>query len=363
VAVPARAATVPNFTHVYTIVMENHEFSGIIGNPLAPYINGLVQTYALGTAYTAVTHPSLPNYMSLTGGDTFFADDCVGCTVNAPSIADQLDAAGRSWKAYFEDMPAPCTTTESGLYTTHHNPFVHYGGIVGDVNRCRAHIVPLSDLGTDLTNGTVPDYAWITPNLCSDMHDCPVATGDAWLQAVVPDILNAPDFATSILFIVWDEGVTNVGGGGQVAMLAVSPLVLPGFRSNVAENHFSLLRTVQDAWSLGPLAQTSTAAPMTEYFKPVSNVCEDALALSYAAGTLHLGFTLGSATSGTWSTWLIAPPGAFQLWSLTIPSVAPAASFDVPISGVPNVGIIYILTSLVQSGAACGDLKSVNTAP
>jgi acid phosphatase len=72
------AATLPSFSHVYIIVMENHEFSDIIRSPDAPYINQLAQQYALGTAYTAVTHPSLPNYMALTGGETVFADDCIG---------------------------------------------------------------------------------------------------------------------------------------------------------------------------------------------------------------------------------------------------------------------------------------------
>jgi hypothetical protein len=63
------------------------------------------------------------------------------------------------------------------------------------------------------------------------MHDCSVAAGDAWLRALVPSILGAPDFATSALFLVWDEGTSSVGGGRRVAMLPISPLVAPGFQS------------------------------------------------------------------------------------------------------------------------------------
>src|SRR5260221_12203008 len=87
------SSALPTFSHIYIIVMENHEFSDIIGNASAPYINSLAQQYALATAYTAVTHPSLPNYMALTGGNTVFADDCIGCTVSAPNIADQIEAS------------------------------------------------------------------------------------------------------------------------------------------------------------------------------------------------------------------------------------------------------------------------------
>jgi len=266
----ANAATVPNFTHVFIIVMENHELSDVIGNSAAPYINSLASRYGLSTAYTALVHPSLPNYMSLTGGNTFFTTDCAGCTVPDMSIADQLEAAGRSWKAYMEDMATPCATTDGDSYTTHHNPFVHYSRITGNAARCKAHVVPLTTLATDLSSGTLPDYVWITPDLCSDMHDCSIGTGDAWLKALVPYIQNAPGFANSVLFIVWDEGTTTIGGGGLVPMLVVSPLAKPGYKSTVAANHYSLLRTIQDAWGLAPLGQTSAAKAMTDFFQVAS---------------------------------------------------------------------------------------------
>jgi acid phosphatase len=356
------ASALPNFTHVYVIVMENHEFQDIIGNASAPYINSLARQYAVGTAYTAITHPSLPNYMSLTGGETAFTDDCDGCTINAPSLPDQIEASGRSWKAYFEDMPAPCSTTDGTLYTTHHNPFVHYAPIVTDISRCQAHVVPLTALASDLASGSVPDFVWITPNLCSDMHDCPVASGDTWLSGVVPALLNTPDFATSILFLVWDEGTSTVGGGGRVAMLPISPLVKPGFQSTVSENHFSLLRTIQAAWGLAPLGQAANAAPMTEYFRTLPAACQDSLTLSDAGGTLTLGFTLASAVPATWSAWLIARQTSYKLWSAQIPAVFPAVSFNLPIPAFPPLGTVSVVTTLAPvGGSPCGDLKSVDT--
>jgi len=102
----------------------------IIGSPSAPYVNALAQQYGVARSDFAVTHPSLPNYMALTAGDTFFPDDCVGCTTAAVNLFDRIEASGRTWTAYMEDMPAPCTTTDSGLYVARHNPFVHYSDIV-----------------------------------------------------------------------------------------------------------------------------------------------------------------------------------------------------------------------------------------
>jgi phosphatidylinositol-3-phosphatase len=106
VATPAQAGSVPSFDHVFTIVMENKSYSSIIGNSAAPYINSLLGSGGLATNYFAVSHPSLPNYLALTGGSTFgITPDCTTCWVSAPNIADNLEAAGKTWKAYEESMP------------------------------------------------------------------------------------------------------------------------------------------------------------------------------------------------------------------------------------------------------------------
>ena len=260
-------AGIPHFSHAYVIVLENHELSDIVGNPAAPYLNQLAAHYGLATAYAAVTHPSLPNYMALTGGDTYFPDDCVGCTVSAGNITDQLESAGFTWKAYMESMPAACGTADTSLYATKHDPFIHYNDIVGSTARCQAHVVPWSAWTADAAAGTIPSFVWMTPNLCSDMHDCSVATGDAWLSSVVPQILRTPDFGTSVLFIVWDEGASNVGGGGLVPLVVVSPLVTPGFISRIPATHFDLLRTIEDVWGLPALGRAAGARDLDEFFQ------------------------------------------------------------------------------------------------
>jgi phosphatidylinositol-3-phosphatase len=266
---PATTTTgIPRFAHVFIIMMENKESSQVIGSSSAPFINHLASQYGSAANYTGVAHPSLPNYMAVTGGETVFTTDCSGCVTPAQHIADQVVVSGRHWKAYMESMPAPCTTTDSGLYAQKHNPFIHYTDVVGNATRCRNHVVPFTSFATDLKSTSLADYVWITPNLCHDMHDCSVATGDNWLSSVVPEITGSPAFANSVLFVLWDEGTTSTGGGGVVPAIVVSDLTKAGLKSTTAYNHYSVLRTIEDAWSLPRLGHAATAQPMGEFFKP-----------------------------------------------------------------------------------------------
>ena len=275
---PARAiAAVPAFSHVFTIVMENHEYGAVIGSAAAPYLNSLAASYGLATNYYAASHPSLPNYLALTAGSTFgIASDCTTCYVNATNIADQVESSGRSWKAYMEDMPTPCFLGSwSGNYAMKHDPFVYFTDIRNNAARCAAHVVPFTQFGADMSSGQVPKFVWITPNLCNDTHDCGVSTGDAWLRSVVPTITGSAAFHNGgVLFITWDEGSSNAGccgdaWGGHVATLVISSRAISGYRSATPENHYSLLRTIEDGFRLGHLgaAGWSSNLPLREYFR------------------------------------------------------------------------------------------------
>ncbi len=271
---PIGSGTLPNFSHVFLIVMENEESTGIMGNNAAAYINALATGHGLATQYFAVSHPSLPNYLALTAGSTFgIASDCTGCYVNATNIADQVESSGRSWKGYLESMPSSCYVGDAYPYMQKHNPFIYYNDVRTNPARCAEHVVPFTQLSTDLVNGTVPNLAWITPNMCNDMHDCSIATGDAWLANVVPGILASSAFQNGgVLFITWDEGESSAGccgnaAGGQVATLVIAPNGVAGFRSTIAETHYSLLRTIEDAWGLSALGQAASAVAMREYFR------------------------------------------------------------------------------------------------
>jgi hypothetical protein len=268
---PSSAAGVPCFSHIYLIVMENHEYGSIVGNSHAPYVNWLIQHYGLATNYHVVTHPSLPNYLALFAGSTFGIRDNRTYNLPARNVADQLAAHGRTWHVYAQDLPSRCYTGTaadggvdlvggSGWYVRSHEPAISFTDISRNATRC-GRITHLAGFSP-----TAASFEVIVPNLTNDMHNGTIAQGDAFLRAFVPWITGSASFATSLLVITWDEGTTSLGGGGHVATIAISPAVRPGFRSSISHTHYSLLRTVEDAWSLGCLAHTCTANDMREFF-------------------------------------------------------------------------------------------------
>lgn len=259
------AAQPPAFDRVFTIIMENHEFSDIVGNPAAPFINSLVAQYGVATSYVAVGHPSLPNYMALTGGEMFFSDDCESCRVDAANIADLVEASGRTWSAYMEGMTSPCGLVDEGLYAVKHNPFVHYQNISDNAARCN-QVRPFSQFMSDLASGTLANYVWITPDLCHSMHDCDITTGDTWLQSVIPAIIQSPAFANAVLFLVWDEGSTSIGGGGLVPLVAASNQTGAGTQVTSSATHYDTLATVEWLWGLPALGESAVANPMAQFF-------------------------------------------------------------------------------------------------
>jgi phosphatidylinositol-3-phosphatase len=269
------SAPLPAFKHIFVIVLENKEYEHVIGSDQTPYLRTLEQQYGLATNFYGTRHPSLPNYLAMTGGDTFgITSNCTDCTIDAPNLVDQLEAAGKSWKAYMEAMPSPCFVGDNGkLYRQKHNPFIYYNNVRNDPARCNK-IVPFTEFAADLQSNSLPDFVWITPNMCNDAHDCPIDAGDAWLRDWVPQILASPAWKDNgALFITFDEGSTNAGccqhaAGGRIATLVVSPLVQPGFRSDVPYTHYSLLRTIEAAWGLPLLgkANCDCSAPMGDFF-------------------------------------------------------------------------------------------------
>jgi acid phosphatase len=262
------AVRVPDFTHVVLVVFENHGAGSIAGNPAAPTFNALARRYATLTDYDAVAHPSLPNYLALVSGSTDgISTDCSECVVPARSLADTLGAAGKTWKTYAEDLPyRGFTGASSGRYAKKHDPFLYFRD-VADSRARRDRVVPFSDLGRDLARNRLPDFSLLVPNLCDDMHDCPVATGDAWLKAHVVPLLHSRALRGGVVFVVFDEGTSDAGGGGRVEALALGPTVRRGSRFRRATNHYGLLRTIEDAWGLPRLGLSRTATPIGGIWK------------------------------------------------------------------------------------------------
>ena len=228
-----------------------------------PLFNRLARDYTLLTQYYAVRHPSLPNYIALIGGDTFgIHSDCNDCFVDAPSLPDLIEASGRTWKTYQEDMPKPCYLGGTLHYAQKHNPFVYFDPIRLDQERCERSVVPLTDLSADIQAGVLPNFIFITPNLCNDAHDCSLEVADGWLGNLLNSLFPALDATGEpyLVVLTFDEGQGDHSccglpeeAGGRVPTVLISPSVKNAFQDDTPYTHYSLLKTIAESWGLAYL--------------------------------------------------------------------------------------------------------------
>ena len=255
-AVPAR------WEHVVWIVMENKAAGDVLGSPSAPGETALAHACGSASDYRAVTHPSLPNYLALTSGSAHGVHDDAGPSahpISGPSLFSELAGAGSSWGVYAESMPGPCFGTAAGTYAVKHNPAVYYPDLR---STCARYDVPLGTptsgaFADGLRTGSLPAFSLVVPNICNDTHDCPVATGDAWLTTWLRTILDSPTYRAgrTAVFITWDEDDSS--SSNRVALIAVAPSVRPGTVTTGAFGHLSLLHTTQQLLGLEPLLAAS----------------------------------------------------------------------------------------------------------
>lgn len=262
---------------VFLILMENHNWDDVKNSPSAPYINGtLLPAGAHAEAYLNPPglHPSEPNYIWLEAGSNLgITNDALPAT-NHQSTTDhlvtQLTSAGISWKSYQENISGTvCPLTPNGLYAPRHNPMVFFDDITDNQNQlsptCISHNRPYGELATDLQNGTVARYNFITPNLCNDMHNtCPpvsnqVKQGDNWLASELPQILGSLAYQNNgLVVITWDEG--EGGSDGPIGMIVLSPLAKVGYSNTIPYTHSSTLRTLQEIFGVTPLLRDAANA-------------------------------------------------------------------------------------------------------
>jgi len=271
---------VPPSDHVFIVMEENHGFSTVIGSAAMPYLNSLASTSGLAANYFANTHPSIGNYFMLTTGQIITNDDSFSGTVTADNIVRELIAAGKSWKVYAESLPAAgYTGGDQFPYLKHHNPMAYFSDVAGTPQA--ANIVPFTQFSSDLSGNLLPNFSFIVPNAQDDAHDCPagmstcadsdkLAAADSWLQANIAPLVGSQEFQKDgLLVIVFDESVSTdtANGGGQVAMLVVSPLGRPGYSSPTMFQHQSTLRMVCEALGLTTYpGAAASAPPMSEFF-------------------------------------------------------------------------------------------------
>ena len=237
------------------IVMENHEYGSIVGSSSAPYLNRrFIRGGTLFTNYHAIEHPSLPNYLDMTSGSNS------GCRVSScplrsyrtNNIFHQLTVAGIGWRVWQESMPSTCALKSRGAYVVRHNPPAYYADLFPDI--CDAHDVAYP---SRLPRRLRP-FTFITPNICHDMHDCSVATGDSWLHDHVPGLLKKG----AVVVITFDEGSTGAGGGGHVMTAVSGPRVAAGRRNRRTYDHFGLLAGVERWFGLDRLHAARTHRPL-----------------------------------------------------------------------------------------------------
>jgi hypothetical protein len=259
--------------HVIWIWMENKSYGDVIGSASAPFANGLAAQCGVATNYHGVTHPSLPNYIAATSGGTQgIVDDAAPSShpLDAASIYSQLGGAGKTWRDYAESAPAPCPLTSSGTYAVRHDPAAYYTSIRG---ACAGSDVPMGttssgNLIDDLTNGTLPAFSFVTPDLNNDTHDSAVATGDAWLQSWLPKIAASPTYRAgkTVVFVVWDED--DGSSSNHVPLFVMSPWTNAGTQSGTYFDHYSLLKTTEQLLGLGFLGHAgdpSTASMLSSF--------------------------------------------------------------------------------------------------
>jgi phospholipase C len=308
---------VPRFEHVIVIVEENKDYDQILGGAVAPNISQMAKTYGNATRFYGETHPSEGNYVAFLGGDTigirdddaFYCKpglkdpDCPGSsqptytdhTAATPHLGDQLQAAGLSWKGYFESLPEPGsmvytatdpafpgTSPKAQIYASKHSGFVNFASTQHDPDRAR-HLVGFDRLEADIAKGDLPNFALVVPNQCNEMHglygpgipeDCLgsnvgplIHRGDAEIARLVAKLQATPAWRSSknmAIVITFDEGAgketsgccgadptaPSNPGGGHIPTIVLTNHGPRGLADATPFNHYSLLRTIEDAFGV-----------------------------------------------------------------------------------------------------------------
>ena len=243
----------------------------MVGNSDMVYFNLLAGSYTLLTQHYATTHPSLPNYISLIGGDTFdIVDNCdfQDCYINAQSLPDLIEKSGRTWKTYQDDMPEPCFLGNTLRYVRKHNPFIFFDPIRLDSERCQRSVVPLTQMDIDIAANDLPNFIFITPDICYSAHDCTLNLADGFLKEQIAKLFPALESTGEpyLIIITWDEGQGAHSccglpelAGGRIATVLISPQVKENFQDEMPYSHYSILKTISEAWSLQYLGHAADA--------------------------------------------------------------------------------------------------------
>ncbi|HSV65344.1 MAG TPA: alkaline phosphatase family protein [Mycobacteriales bacterium] len=251
----AAAAGVPRPDHVVIAIFENHKYGSVINNPNAPYITSLASQGANFTQSFAITHPSQPNYLALYSGSTQgITNDSCPHTFSGGNLGQQLIVAGDTFTGYSESMPSDgYTGCISGRYARKHNPWVNFTNVPAASN------VRFSTFPTNFAS--LPTLSFVVPNLCNDMHDCSVKTGDTWARNHLDSYVQWAKTHNSLLILTFDEDDSS--GNNLIPTVFVGQGVTPG---NYGEHidHYTVLRTLEDMYGLAALGSAASRTAITD---------------------------------------------------------------------------------------------------
>lgn len=257
-ASPARAGALTRPAHVVVVIEENHTLAQIVGSGDAPYLASVARAGALFTHAYGVTHPSQPNYLALLAGLTNDnGDGCParGVPVDAPNLASELLAAGFTFAAYSEALPAPgFMGCAAGTYARKHAPWTHFSNIPQRLHQ---------PLGALTSFDALPTVAFIVPDVDDDMHDGTVKEGDDWAEAHLTPLLRWAAAHDTLVVFTWDEGYDP---DNSIPTMFVGPMIRAG-RYPERIDHYRVLRTLEDMYGLAPTGKAAQVAPIADVWK------------------------------------------------------------------------------------------------
>lgn len=260
---PVGAAKKFTTKYVQLVIFENKSYDSVIGSQQAPYITSLSKSWANMTQSFAITHPSQPNYLSLFSGSTqgVTGDQCP-VSFGVDNLGSELLAAGISFRGYAESMPSagytgceavPDSLPSGYLYMRKHVPWADFTNLPASVSY--VYKKPLKKAPAQ--------FVWITPNMCNDMHDCSINTGDTWASKNLPDLIAWDTAHRGLLILTFDE---NDGSpGNQIPTILIGNVNAGQFSQTV--NHYSILRTIEDIFGVKALGSAASASPVKGVIK------------------------------------------------------------------------------------------------
>lgn len=249
--------TAPHFSKIIYIIFENEDQKNVISNS---YFKSLADKGANFTNMKAETHPSQGNYIAMVAGSTHGVTDDSNTDINVAHLGDLLENKNKTWKTFAEGYPGNCyTDSSSGKYARKHVPFLSFVNVTNSASRC-AKIVSEKTFFSDWKSGKLPDFSMYVPDLNNDGHDTHIDYAAAWLKKNFTTAFNdAAMMKDTLIVLTYDE--SSYFGGNKIYNVFLGPMIKPGSSNGTAHTHYSLLKMIEDEWSLGSLNQQDASAP------------------------------------------------------------------------------------------------------